>query len=477
MRFSQHFKLKRTQPYLDFVDIRLDTDVRVFVDPSALRASQSLFGHECSSLIQDYFDLLLKRIKDGRHDDAKRMVSSLNERNEFHLGYSRHRSRGHAFGVETAELVWKALTESKASRSGLLKDLEDTALLIEGIGEDMISDAVCNIIRGPLIRYTQDMCEYYGVPLTPDVDSGPVWNPLNERWEQSLVSLPVAGDHGHVVLVPKTFVRHRLTYDGGEYYRYHLMPAMQADEITRRTALVHLLKDGRKRVYKKDLYKKYGAGKLAAVEQTIPRPKVLENYKAQKEKTPRPPLPHEKLAEIEGTKAPDWDQLLADLKALRPGQDDAAKYEEVIERILSALFYPSLAHPKKQHRIHDGQKRIDLTYMNDAHEGFFHWLASHYPSSLVMVECKNYRDDVGNTELDQLSGRFSPGRGQFGILVCRTIEDRDELTKRCLNTARDQRGYIIGLTDDDLETLINETRAGAPGRFQLLRDRFRDLIS
>lgn len=37
--------------------------------------------------------------------------------------------------------------------------IKATCLLIEGIGHDMISYVVCNIRRGPLIRYTQDVCE------------------------------------------------------------------------------------------------------------------------------------------------------------------------------------------------------------------------------------------------------------------------------------------------------------------------------
>ncbi len=323
MRFSEHFKLNRTQPYLDFVDVRLDTDVPVFVDPNAIKTSESTFGHECASLIQGYFESVLQRIKSGRHADAMRLVSSLNERNEFHLGFSRKNSRGHAFGEKSAEAVWGALSKSQASISGLLQDLEDTCLLIEGIGHDMISDAVCNIIRGPLIRYTQDMCEYYGVPLTPGIASGLVWNPDGEKWEQNLVSLPMAGKYGHVVLVPKVLVRHRLSYRFDEYYRHYLMPEMQQDEIDARTGLVELLKDGTPRVTKKKLYKKYGAGKLAVAQQTIKRPHVLKEYKDAKEKNSPPPLEHERLAEVEGTKPPDWNKLLAELAALPVGKDDA----------------------------------------------------------------------------------------------------------------------------------------------------------
>jgi hypothetical protein len=182
VRFSECFKLDSTQPHLDFVDIRLDTDIAVFMDPSAIKASTSTFGHECASFVQNYFEAVLQRIKAGKDAEAQRLVSCLNERNEFHLGYSQNKSRGHAFGTISAAAVWGALSKSQASVTGLLKDLEDTCLLIEGIGRDMISDAVCNILRGPLIRYTQHMCQYYDVPLTPAVDSGPIWpGPLTRR--------------------------------------------------------------------------------------------------------------------------------------------------------------------------------------------------------------------------------------------------------------------------------------------------------
>jgi len=86
MRVSEYFKLGKTQPYLDFVDIPLDTDIEVFVDPTALRGLKSPWGHECASLVQNYFETVLARIKAGRHDDAKRLVRPLRERDEFHPG-------------------------------------------------------------------------------------------------------------------------------------------------------------------------------------------------------------------------------------------------------------------------------------------------------------------------------------------------------------------------------------------------------
>jgi len=477
MHISKFYKLGRNQSQLDFVDVKLDTDIPIFLDPTAIKSLQSPWGNELSSLLQSFFETVLSYIKNGKHSVAQALLASLSERNEFHLGYSRGKSQGHAFGAKSAESVWGALFKSNASLTGLLEDLEDTCLLIEGVGPDMISDAVSNILRGPLIKYTQDMCVYYDIPMSSGVVSGPIWNPVEGAWENSFVTLPVAGKFGKIIFVPKLLVRQKLSYRVDEYYRHFLLPEMQRSELKAHTPLVEVLKDGSERVTKKALMEKYGKDKLAVVNMTLKHPHALEDYRvAKRDKSPLP-LSHEDIAEIEGGDKPDWNSLKSELKAILPGNEGAGDYEKVIEKIFSAIFYPSLANPKKQHNIHNGRKRIDITYTNEAKNGFFYWIGLHYPSSLIFVECKNYGKEVGNPEVDQLSGRFSPSRGTVGILTCRTVEDKVHLSARCKDTANDSRGYIIALDDNDVFALVDEREKeiGALD-YSLLRSKFMDLI-
>lgn len=477
MRFSEYFGLNRSQAYLDFVDVPLDTDLQVFVEPGAIKSLQSPWGNELSSLLQTFFETVLRLILDGDHTRAQGLLSSLNERNEFHLGYSSGRSRGHGFGSGSAESVWFELTQSQAAVTGLLRDLEDTALLVPGIGPDMISDAICNIIRGPLIKYTQDMCVYYGVPLTPDIPSGPIWNPQAERWEQAYVPLPMT-DFGPVILVPKVLVRFRLSYSFDEYYRHYMLPRMQQEHLSASSPLVEVLKSGEKRVTKKALIERYGSDKLSAVEQTKIRPDVLEGYRGDKANSFTSPIALDSLAEVEASPLPDLNALLEELRGIRPGRDEAGRYEDVVEKILSVIFYPSLCNPRKQDNIHQGRKRIDITYSNEAKRGFFYWLSLHYSCAHIFIECKNYGREVGNPEIDQLSSRFSPSRGQVGILVCRSIEDKELLVARCADTARDSRGYMLALDDGDLIELVNNYNlSGDSQEFPLLRGLWRGLVS
>lgn len=198
----------------------------------------------------------------------------------------------------------------------------------------------------------------------------------------------------------------------------------------------------------------YGNGKLAAVEQTVLRPHILQKYKEDKLTNSSKPLTLTDFAEVENVALPDLTELICDLKNLQAGKANASEYEELIEKILSVVFYPSLCHPKKQHSIHNGRKRIDITYTNEAREGFFYWLSRHYAAGLIFVECKNYSGNVANPELDQLAGRFSPSRGRVGILVCRSFNDKDLFIQRCIDTAKDDRGFIIPLDDDDISSLV-----------------------
>lgn len=452
MRVSEHYQLLQKQPSLDFVDVDISNDLPVFLDPRAIRLLQSEWGDECVFLIQDFFHCVLLAIQENRNNDARRLLRALREPNETHLGLSRGKSRGRALGMQSADEVWRALSRSEAVKSGLLEDLEDTILMIEGVDKDIISDITTNIIRGPLIEYTQEKCDYYGIPMDEGIDSGPIWNPREGHWYSTYVRLPKAGNK-RLLLVPKVIVRRKMDYNQEEYYRHYLLEYLQDVELNANTELVHLLKDGRARVTKVDLITKYGSGKSVIVRETLRFPEILERFRLDKRLIIQPPLSHLELAETSGTEIPDWDNLISGVRNIPSGIENAKEYEDAIEQLLTALFYPSLANPQIQHKIHEGRKRIDITYTNLANDGFFGWLARNFPAAHVFVECKNYGRDVGNPELDQLAGRFSPSRGQFGLLICRTFEDEPLFIKRCHDTAVDGRGFIIPLDDNDLEIL------------------------
>src|SRR5437899_470337 len=111
-------------------------------------------------------------------------------------------------------------------------------------------------------------------------------------------------------------------------------------ELKANTELVHLLRDGRPRVTKKDLAAKYGTGKSTIVRETRKQPEILAKYRHDKRAHYRPPLNHADIAESEGTETPDWAALLNAVEETPLGSDGFSKYERAIEALLTALFYP-----------------------------------------------------------------------------------------------------------------------------------------
>jgi hypothetical protein len=481
MRVSQYFKLGLTQATLDFVDVDVKKDTPLFISPRALTMLPSEFGDECVHLIQSYLHKVIALIRAHQDSEAESLLAVLREPNETHLGLSKGaKSQGRALGDGSAHEVWSALSESEAARSGLLEDLEDTVLMIDGISIDIISDITTNIIREPLIRYTQQMSEYYGIPLQEGVDSGPLWSSKDDRWYAKFVSLPIASGE-KLLLVPKAIVRNHLIYNSGEYFRHFVITHLQKVEMDANSALVEIIKKGtkaeRKRVTKKSIIGKYGKGKATVARVTKKYPEILHRYKETKKDEKHLPLTLDDIAIIEGTASPDWDKLLSNILDCKPGTDHAGKYEKATEGLLTALMYPNLTNPIVQHEIHDGRKRIDITYTNMAVNGFFSWAAAHYPAAHVFVECKNYTRDLGNPELDQIAGRFSPSRGRIGLIVCRGFDDKDLFIERSRDTAKDDRGFIIPLDDGDLSSLVTDRKENALySDFPILRDRFRKLL-
>lgn len=476
MRISEYYKLGRTQPTLDFVDVNTQSDTAVFIDPRALQLLPSSWGDECVSYIQSFFRTVLTAIQKSNHNLAKRLLRTLREPNETHLGLSKGYSRGRGLGKESASDLWEALSKSVAVKSGLLEDLEDTILMVPGISSDIISDITTNIIRKPLIDYTQRVANLYGIPLIPDINSGPLWNPISKQWYSQYVELPKT-KFGKVLLVPKVIVRRRMDYDVEEYYNHYILEHLREAELNANSDLVQLLKNKKRRVTSKDLKEKYGTGKGTVVEITREHPEILELYREDKRNNHQPPLNHFEIALSDGTEPPNWDELLESVTKVPKGKEYFSDYEKAIESLLSALFYPSLSNPQVQFEIHEGRKRIDITYTNVAMSGFFLWLGKHYSAPHVFVECKNYKGEVANPELDQLAGRFSPSRGQVGLLLCREFSNKELFLKRCIDTAKDNRGYIIPIDDNDLIKIVNERKKELrEPQFASLKEMFDKLI-
>jgi hypothetical protein len=304
-----------------------------------------------------------------------------------------------------------------------------------------------------------------------------MWNP-STGWFNELRDLPRARSR-KLLFVPKLIVRARLHYNADDYFNNYVLNFLAADEIANGTALVHLLKDRTPRVYKKDLRQKYGQGKRTATEITLENPGILEEYRSTRGATPPLPYSHLELTDqTDEDPVVDWDALADAIRSVRPGGTGATAFHRAAQAVLTTTLYPWLTMPVREREIHQGRKRIDISFTNAAKDGFFDWFADHWPGMNVVVECKNYTSDPANPELDQIAGRFSPRRGQIGLLVGRSFTDKQLFLERCRDTAIDGRGFVIPLDDEDLLYLVDRRRSNDMSAISaLFRERYDYLAS
>ncbi len=457
MRVTDYFGLGLSQARVDFVDVDVTGDIPVYIDPTAIRNQSGLWAESCVTLLQSFFVTLLRTLAQDDTEVMENLLSPLKEPNETHLGDSAGASRGRSLGTRgKAEELLASLRRSRAVQSGLLADLEDTALLVPGIDRDIISDITTSVIRQPLIQYTQMQCKYYGIPLEPQL-AGPVWDPYESAWFEGTRSLPRANEN-ILLLVPRAIVRVKLTVDKGKFYRGYIRPIYEREELNHPAqGLVRVLRNGQTVVRKGALDKKLGTAKDDVARRAAEHPETLVAYKGSLSEVDTGPMPLNSFEQMVGGSLDTPRRLLEEVRAIPPGAESAHKYHRAIAGLFSTLFSEALGNQNLEAYLRAGSKRVDIMYDNVARAGFFWWISEKVsPTPLIVVECKNYSSDVKNPEFDQVAMRLSDQRGRLGFLVSRKFKDKDAALARAEAIASDQKSFVIVLDDEDLSQLVSD---------------------
>jgi len=464
VKLSTYLKLGVTQHEIDFVDIDIENDTPLFIDPHFLASRCDPWSRDATGSIRSFFRHFLTLVRSGNQELALELFLSLREPNETRLGLSKGRSQGRGVGHDDAAKIFKSLLASKAVQTGLVEDIEDCRLFVDGVDKDKTSDMTTNIIRRQLITYTQRQCKLWKIPMTPDVPSGKLWNRAEKKWEEIHTEMFVVGSN-KLLLVPKAIVAYSLSYTPQCYHQHFVLNYLQSYHLKIGSALVkeRRPKKGRERVRyvtKKSLKEtEADFSKEFLTTFTQSHPVVFRSFK-DSSRTRTTSLENQELTPVSVELV--IDRLLTSLKEIEPGNDGAGRFHRIVAAALELILYPRLTSPEIEREINDGRKRIDLVFDNAAETGFFHLLHSTHqtPCQYVMVECKNYGRELGNPELDQMIGRFSPNRGKFGIIVCRSLADEKLFSRRCADSYEAQQGTIISLTDADIVHMLSELRAG-----------------
>ncbi|MFD5851105.1 hypothetical protein ACFWGC_13020 [Cytobacillus pseudoceanisediminis] len=252
MRFSEHFNLpSHNQQNYEFVNIRVDSDNRLFIDPTLISVENSSWFQECAEIIQDFFHTIFELYTTGETGRARENFRSSGESNEIFLGFTDGFPRGLGNSEESLSRIFDYVKEQGLLDEGIVGRLEDFHVFVPAFGPDLLSDLVASLVKHKLVEFTQEQCALHDIPLTIQLRR-PYWNHETHSWGTLEEMLPeISGNP--IVLIPKGIVVSSYLYDANRYWTQVVSHWRQKEHRRQNTPLHRSRPDNKEFVSKKEI--------------------------------------------------------------------------------------------------------------------------------------------------------------------------------------------------------------------------------
>lgn len=226
---------------VDFLDVHVERDNLLFIDPSAIRfvAKQGdQYAQAADRSLTDFFDYVLQMLSSSNPVDrqaGEEALQQFSELKETRLGMSRSGFDGHGAAEELGTQIWEQLSTNPLCKHAIatLKYIEDVPLFVDGIDKDITSDLTARIILLTLEKFTTDMMtKHPEFQLTRPTTTTTThyWDQSQKAWVPKTITLPEANGVP-LLLVPKGIVNYKLSMTYGQYYGVPLLGYIKGENL------------------------------------------------------------------------------------------------------------------------------------------------------------------------------------------------------------------------------------------------------
>lgn len=220
--FTQAFDIKAKESDLDFFDVNLRYDSRLFIDPFLIKRSPVVKERELFNRFGIFFKLAVSKSISTKTEmkkiDELYEFMSFHEPREISLGYTENSNKGSGLSSQFATSLFHFFLSQSAARvitdETLYKnkqiDPEIFALFTDGVADDGISDLSANLLMDYFIKYTQQQCKKWGIKLKKILPVSQTFDFEELNWtggvNEFLPENPLRPGEP-IVLIPKRFLR------------------------------------------------------------------------------------------------------------------------------------------------------------------------------------------------------------------------------------------------------------------------------
>ncbi|MDY3338726.1 hypothetical protein PG279_05990 [Riemerella anatipestifer] len=245
--------------------------------------------------IEFFWGEILKNIRRKDIKSLYKTLSGLSEPNETRLGFAVSKKKGNSISKKIKPKLIEAIQKNKAVQTGILSDFADAELFIEDIGPDRISDITTKIIKSELVKFTQDQCNLWGIPMET-VKQKDFFNLSNLKWEHKSVELPTFEGKA-IIFVPKDIVRLKNSSNSNLkcFYIFAIRKFISNDK----DYIQDISPSGKDGILQlKDIKAKYPLSKESLSNWMLKHPKMLVDFKSEKLRERIKPLSDEQITKI-----------------------------------------------------------------------------------------------------------------------------------------------------------------------------------
>lgn len=192
------------QKDVEFANIYLGIDNPLYVDFNKILSSTDS-KHNLATYINEYMSDLTHNLFNKNENLLKENLEGIHESNETYLGmsaYSNNLPQGNSIGYKLKSEIFDDLISWKDL---LMKTpfIDSFQYGVKGIGSDRISDIVVSICKEGLIKFTQEQCLKYHIPIETFMIR--YYNADTHKWGVKSFDLP-SYKKKPLIMIPKNIV-------------------------------------------------------------------------------------------------------------------------------------------------------------------------------------------------------------------------------------------------------------------------------
>lgn len=234
MHISEKLKLPRGHANFLFVDVVIDDDTELFIDPSLIELQRNEWQTTAYKTLESYFDAFYALYRQNEPKSRKlEYFRFAHEINATKLGYG-DGSNGHC---KTEEGMYETFLQIDEQLKGItLRTPSDLVVLINDFAEDCMSDMLTNILFKSLNEFTLQICSTLGHPTELMQQDYHYWDTESHYWK-TYRNKCLTIDGELILLVPKDIVRHNYAFSLDNYFHRVLLERLQREKKITKKAL------------------------------------------------------------------------------------------------------------------------------------------------------------------------------------------------------------------------------------------------